>query len=445
MFIFSLRNTIETMSFNVPPVTAHALDYVHFLNDCPSSFHTAHAVAARLEEIGFARQEETQPWSASAGGHVLVREGAVIAWVVPQKVSDNPGYRIVGAHTDSPWLVLKPNASTVTVDGWNQIGAELYGGLLMNSWLDRELSIAGRVFDKDGNERLVRTGALARIPQLAIHFDRSVNEALKLDRQVHMRPVWGVGRGKEANVLDIVARDAGLETAEDIVSYDLNLIPSQGAGFFGVDGEFVAAGRQDNLSSVHSGLVALEQLMADGTPEDGDIIVFACFDHEEIGSESTTGAAGPLMEDVLRRTAFALGHDYEGYAQMIARSIQISADAAHSIHPNYPGAHDPDTHPIMGAGPALKINANQRYATNARGVAVWKKAAAQAEAHVQEFVSNNSSPCGSTIGPISATRLGVPTVDVGIPLLSMHSAREMAHVDDLFQLTAILRVFWVQD
>lgn len=429
----------------MPPVTSHALDYVDFLNDCPSSFHAAHAVAARLEEAGFVRQDETQPWDASPGGHVLICEGAVIAWVVPRNLSENAGYRIVGAHTDSPWLVLKPNASTVTVDGWNQIGAELYGGLLMNSWLDRELSIAGRVFDAEGREHLVRTGALARIPQLAIHLDRTVNESLTLDRQLHMRPVWGVGRGSDANVLDIVARNAGLNSAADIISYDLNLIPSQGAAFFGADGEFVAAGRQDNLSSVHSGLVALERLVNEGIPENGDILVFACFDHEEIGSESTTGAAGPLMEDVLRRTAEALGYGYDGYARMIARSIQISADATHSIHPNYPGVHDPDTHPVMGRGPALKINANQRYATNARGIAVWKKAAAQAEVPVQEFVGNNSSPCGSTIGPISATRLGVTTVDVGIPLLSMHSAREMAHVDDLFQLTSILRVFWAQN
>lgn len=433
------------MSLSLPPVTAHALDYVDFLNDSPSSFHAAHTVAARLGEAGFIRQDETQAWDVRPGGHVLIREGAVIAWVVPEHVDEHTAFRIVGAHTDSPWLVLKPNASTVTVAGWNQIGAELYGGLLMNSWLDRELSIAGRVFDRDGNERLVRTGALARIPQLAIHLDRSVNDSLKLDRQQHMRPVWGIGRGHSADVLDIVARDAGLETAADIVSYDLNLIPSQGAGFFGAEGEFVAAGRQDNLSSVHSGLVALERLVSTGVLTTSDVLVFVCFDHEEIGSESTTGAAGPLLEDVLKRTAFALGRDYDGYAQMVARSVQISADAAHSVHPNYASVHDPDTYPVMGQGPALKLNANQRYATNARGVMVWKKAAELAGVTVQEFVSNNSTPCGSTIGPISATRLGVPTVDVGIPLLSMHSAREMSHVDDLFNLTAILRAFWAQN
>lgn len=433
---------MDIMSFSVPPVTAHALDYINFLNDCPSSFHAAHVVAARLEEAGFTPQDETQPWDASPGGHVMVRDGAVIAWVVPRNINEETAFRIVGAHTDSPWLVLKPNASTVSVAGWNQIGAELYGGLLMNSWLDRELSIAGRVFTADGAEHLVRTGALARIPQLAIHLDRSVNDGMKLDRQQHMKPVWGIGRGDDANILDIVARDAGLESAADIVSYDLNLIPSQGAGFFGVDGEFVAGGRQDNLSSVHAGLVAMENLAKDGVPDVGDVRVFACFDHEEVGSESSTGAAGPLMGEVLQRTAYVLGRDFDGYSRMIARSIQISADATHSIHPNYAGVHDPDTYPTMGAGPAVKINANQRYATNARGIVTWRRAAKAAGAQVQEFVSNNASPCGSTIGPISATRLGVTTVDAGIPLLSMHSAREMAHVDDLLNLSEILGAYW---
>lgn len=431
-----------TMSFTVPPVTANTLDYISFLNDSPSSYHAAHTVAGRLEDLGFVRQDETQPWDASPGGHVLIREGAVVAWVVPQSIASDVAFRIVGAHTDSPALTLKPTASAHTADGWNQIAAEIYGGMLLNSWLDRELAIAGRVFTHDGREILLRTGALARIPQLAIHLDRTVNDGLKLDRQAHMRPVWAVGKGSDADVLDIVARDAGLESREEILSYDLVLVPAQGAGVFGADGEFVAAGRQDNLSSVHAGLVALENLATDGLPESGDILIFACFDHEEVGSESVTGAAGPLLEDVLRRTAQALGRDGEGYAQMIRRSVQVSADAAHSVHPNYPGHHDPDTRPMMGAGPVAKINANQRYATDARSLAIWRRAAQTAGISVQEFVSNNAMPCGSTIGPIAATRLGISTVDVGVPLLSMHSAREMSHVDDQYGLTQVLRAFW---
>lgn len=430
------------MSFSVPPVQANALDYIGFLGDSPSSYHAAHTVAARLEEHGCVRQDETQPWDASPGGHVLIREGAVVAWVVPQNVDEATGFRIVGAHTDSPWLTLKPTPSTRTADGWGQLGVEIYGGMLLNSWLDRELAIAGRVFTADGREVLVRTGALARIPQLAIHLDRSVNDGLKLDRQQHMHPVWAVAEGSERDVMEIVARDAGLSGAEEIVSYDLVLIPSEGAGVFGADGEFIAAGRQDNLSSVHAGLVACENVLKQGIPAGGDILVFACFDHEEVGSDSRTGAGGPLLENVLHRTALALGKTEDEYAQMIARSVQISADAAHSVHPNYPSHHDPDTRPMMGSGPVAKINANQRYATDGRSLAMWREAARSARVPVQEFVSNNSMPCGSTIGPITATRLGISTVDVGIPLLSMHSAREMSHVDDQYSLMQILASFW---
>lgn len=433
------------MTFTISPLHANTLDYIDFLADSPSSYHAARVVADRLIDAGCVLQDETQPWDASPGGHVLIREGAVVAWVVPQNLGDNGGFRIVGAHTDSPALTLKPNASTKTSDGWGQIGVEIYGGMLLNSWLDRELAIAGRVFTADGRELLVRTGALARIPQLAIHLDRGVNDGLKLDRQAHMRPVWAVGAGADEDVMDIVARDAGLSSASEIVSSDLVLVPSEGGGTFGVDGEFVAAGRQDNLSSVHAGLVALEGLLKQGVPDSGDVLVFACFDHEEVGSESVTGAAGPLLEDVLRRTAGALGRDVDGFARMIRQSVQVSADAAHSVHPNYPGHHDPDTRPMMGAGPVVKINANQRYATNARGVAVWRQAVREAGVQDQEFVSNNAMPCGSTIGPIAATRLGVTTVDVGIPLLSMHSAREMSHVEDQFALTRILSAFWTMN
>ncbi len=316
--------------------------------------------------------------------------------------------------------------------------------MLINSWLDRELALAGRVITHDGRELLVRTGALARIPQLAIHLDRTVNsEGLTLKRQQHMHPIWAVD-APGANILDIIARDAGLESAADIASYDIVTIPQQGAGFFGVNGEFIASGRQDNLSSVHAGLVALETVISEGIPTDGDVRVFACFDHEEIGSHSRTGAAGPLLSDVLTRTAHALGRDAEGLARMIAASFCVSADAAHSVHPNYGERHDPDTRPMMGRGPVIKINANQSYATDATGIARWKQVCDAAGVPVQEFVSNNDVPCGSTIGPITATRLGIRTVDVGIPLLSMHSAREMAHVNDQYALTTALAEYWKQ-
>ena len=452
------------------PVQTHAVDYTQFLADSPTAFHAADLVAQRLVDAGFSRQVESEPWDSSPGGHVLVRDGAVVAWLVPVDVPEGAGFRIVGAHTDSPMLALKPHASTTTPDGWGQLGVEVYGGLPWNSWLDRELAVAGRLLTVDGHELLVRTGALARIPQLAIHLDRDVNRGgLTLDPQRHLHPLWTVDE-PGADVLDVVARDAGLDAPEQIAAADLFLVPSQGPGFFGSRGQFVAAGRQDNLSSVHAGLTALERivgvsvLMDAGTidegdapaltprpaggpeiPESGDVLVLACFNHEEVGSSTRAGAAGPLLEDVLRRTAAALdrGRDAEGVARMLASSSCLSSDAGHSVHPNFADRHDPDTRPVLGRGPMLKLNANQRYATSAPGAALWARTCAAAGIDHQEFVSNNAQPCGSTIGPVTATRLGVLTVDVGVGLLSMHSAREMSHVEDLRALSLALEAYWL--
>ncbi|MFD1102634.1 M18 family aminopeptidase [Schaalia naturae] len=424
------------------PAQSHAVDYAHFLADSPTSFHAADLVAQRLVDAGFARQDERRPWDASPGGHVMVRDGAALAWVVPATVAEDAGFRIVGAHTDSPMFSLKPNPSTTTPDGWGQLGVEVYGGMIWNSWLDRELAVAGRVLTRDGRQVLVRTGALARIPQLAIHLDRSVNpDGLRLDPQRHLHPVWTVDR-PGADVMDIVARDAGLASAADIAAADLFLVPSQGPGFFGPEGEFLASGRQDDLSSVHAGLTALERIAGAGLPRAGDVAVLACFDHEEVGSSTRSGAAGPVLEDVLRRTAGALGRDADEAARMLAASSCVSSDAGHAVHPNYPDRHDPDTRPVMGRGPMLKINASRRYATDAVGTALWNRACEAAGVAHQKFVSSNAVPCGSTIGPITATRLGVTTVDVGIALLSMHSAREMSHVDDLAGLSRAIEAYW---
>ena len=425
-----------------PELDSNTLDYLHFLADSPTPYHAASLVAQRLEDAGFTRQSETEPWDASPGGHVMVRGGAVMAWMVPQNVTDSSGFRIVGAHTDSPAFTLKPSPQTTTSDGWGQIEVEVYGGMIMNSWLDRELCVAGRLIMASGEEILVRTAPLARIPQLAIHLNRGVNDSLHLDPQKHLHPVWTVDT-PDASLMDTIARAAGLKNANEVVSFDLICTPSQGPATFGSEAQFVAAGRQDNLSSVHPALAALENIAGMGIPEGGDIIVLSCFDHEEVGSESRTGAAGPILEDVLRRTAWALGRDEDGYARMIASSTCVSADAAHSVHPNYPEVHDPSHHPVMGRGPVLKINAKQRYATNGVGIALWKRACKRAGASSQDFVSNNASPCGTTIGPITATRLGIETVDVGVGLLSMHSAREMSHVQDLLDLRKVLAAYWL--
>ncbi|MEL4161454.1 M18 family aminopeptidase [Corynebacterium bovis] len=419
------------------PSTAFATDFIDFIEASPSSYHAAAEVAHRLDGAGYVRREETEPWDASPGGHYVVRGGAVVAWWVPAEASpETSGFRIVGSHTDSPGFVLKPQGD-LTSHGWNQAGVEVYGGPVLASWLDRELALAGRIVLADGTEQLVDTGPVLRIPHLAVHLDRSVNTSLTLDRQRHMQPVFAVG-DPTVEILDVIADAATGVAPEDIVGHDLITVDTQRGRVFGARSDFIAAGRMDNLTSVFASLDALAAVGDDAT----DIAVLAAFDHEEVGSSTAEGACGPLLETVLRRTATALGADADGVHAMFARSTCVSADAAHSVHPNHPEKHDPVNAPVMNAGPVLKVNASRRYATDGRTTALWRQACREAGVPCQVFAGNNDVPCGSTIGPLTATRLGVPTVDVGVPLLSMHSAREMAGVDDLRWFRDALAAYW---
>ena len=416
---------------------AHLAAFADFILDSPSSYHAAAAVAARLEGEGFERLDERDDWPAGPGRRVVVRDGAVIAWVQPDAATPSTPYRILGAHTDSPSFKLKPGASTSS-EGLLQAGVEVYGGPLLNSWLDRELELAGRIVTRDGDEHLVRTGPMLRIPQLAIHLDRDVNKGLALDKQRHMQPVWGAGTGR-----DLLGQLAGLAgvAADEIDGHDLLLADTQAPERFGHDDALFAAGRMDNLSSVYAGLVALLAAPADA----GHVSVLAAFDHEELGSESRSGASGPFLEDVLERVAAGLGAGGNERRRAFADSWLLSSDSGHAVHPNYPERHDPANRPVLGGGPLLKLNANQRYASDAVGSAMWARVCRQAGVRTQPFVSNNQIPCGTTIGPLSATRLGIRTVDVGPPLLSMHSARELAHVDDLVGLASAVTAFFAPE
>lgn len=410
-------------------------DFLDFVAASPSSYHAAAEVAGRLAADGFARQDETAAWDARPGGHVLVRGGAVLAWWVPEDASPESGFRIIGSHTDSPGFTLKPNPET-TAFGWQQAAVEVYGGPILHSWFDRELTFAGRVVLADGSQRLVSTGPVARIPNLAIHLDRSTE--LKVDRQQHTQPIVAT---TGTTVLDAVAEAAGVD-AQDIYGHDLITCDAQRGEVFGADAEFLAAGRLDNLTSVHASLIALQRAIASGDTG-SDVLVLAAFDHEEVGSASVNGAAGPVLEQVLTRTATALGADEDARHRMIARSTCVSADAAHAVHPAHAGKHDPTHQPMIGRGPVTKINGNQRYASSPDTVAWWEVACRAAGVSSQTFVGNNSVPCGSTIGPITATRLGIPTVDVGVPLLSMHSARELVGVQDQLWFADALEAYLI--
>lgn len=412
------------------------IDYFsEFVEASPSSYHAAAALAAALEVEGFTRHDETSAWEASQSESrgFVVRDGAVIAWRAGASITATSPVRVLGCHTDSPGFVLKPQPD-FAAEGWAQLGVEIYGGPLLNSWLDRDLALAGRVVTRDGTEHLVRTEAVARIPQLAIHLDREANSGLTLDRQRHTQPIIGVGAVSVAALLG----EAAAVDAADIVGVDVRLADAQAPSRIGASRELLASPRLDNLSSVVAALVAL--LETDPAP--GTLSVLAAFDHEELGSETRSGACGPFLEDVLGRLRAGLGAGVEDAARAMADSWCVSADAGHAVHPNYPEKHDPRVRPRAGAGPMLKANANQRYASDAHGAALWQRACGAAGVPTQEFVSNNDVPCGSTIGPLTATRLGIRTVDVGVPLLSMHSARELAHVDDLHGLARAVSAFF---
>ncbi|GAA1718266.1 M18 family aminopeptidase [Isoptericola hypogeus] len=420
---------------------AHAEDLGAFVTASPSSYHAAAEIARRAESAGFTRLDEAAAWDLAAGGrYVVVRDGAAIAVVVPPSADATTPFTILGTHTDSPGFKLKPRPTTGRAN-WVQAGVEVYGGPLLNSWLDRELELAGRVVTKDGVEHLVRTGPFARIPQLAVHLDRSVNDGMALDKQRHTQPVFGLGDVADADVLAALAatadpstgsgESAGVDPA-DVLGYDVVVADTQPPRAFGAGEALWASGRLDNLLSTHAALAAL--LDADPAALTG-VGVLAAFDHEEIGSGSRSGAAGPFLEDVLRRVSAGLGAGDEERHRAFAASLCVSSDVGHAVHPNYPERHDPANHPVAGGGPILKINANQRYATDAHGAARWQAACAAAGVPSQEFVSNNTIPCGSTIGPITATRLGIRVVDVGAAILSMHSARELTAVVDPWYLS----------
>ncbi|WP_432092364.1 M18 family aminopeptidase [Streptomyces sp. bgisy100] len=418
----------------------HTDDLITFLAGSPSPYHAVASAAARLEKAGFRQVEETAAWDGSTGGKYVLRGGAIVAWYVPENARPETPFRIVGAHTDSPNLRVKPIPDTGS-HGWRQIAVEIYGGTLLNTWLDRDLGLSGRLTLRDGSHRLVAVDRpLLRVPQLAVHLDRSVNsEGLKLDKQRHMTPIWGLGDPREGDLIRFVAGEAGVP-ADDVTGWDLMVHSVEPPAYLGRDRELLAGPRMDNLLSVHAATAALAAVATSGQ-ELTHIPVLAAFDHEENGSQSDTGADGPLLGNVLERSVFARGGSYEDRARAFAGTICLSSDTGHAVHPNYAERHEPGHHPMPGGGPILKVNVNQRYATDGSGRAVFVDACDRAGVPWQSFVSNNSMPCGTTIGPITAARHGIATVDIGVAILSMHSARELCGAEDPYLLANALSAF----
>lgn len=419
-------------------------DLLDFLHQSPSPFHAVASAVRRLESAGFSELRTQDSWRELAAGRYYLRNGdsCLFAFVLPRKTPR--GFRIVGAHTDSPNLRLKPHAA-YTKEGYGQLGVEVYGGVLLNSWLDRDLGIAGRVMVADGDggvqSKLVRIDRpLARVPQLAIHLDREVNDkGVVLNKQEHLAPIWTQGTVDLMDLSRLVAGELGL-AAEDVLLHDLMLYDLTAPTLAGRNQEFLLSARLDDQAMCHAAVRAL--LDSCEGAEDGEMLpLISLLDHEEVGSQSAQGAGSAAVPHLLERLAASRGLDREGYLRMLASSTCISADMSHAVHPNYVDRHEARHRPQMNGGPVLKINSQQRYATSAKGGAEFVRLCRAADIPHQTYVHRTDLPCGSTIGPITSTLLGMETIDIGNPMLSMHSAREMGGAKDPELMGRVLAAF----
>ncbi|MBR9869655.1 MAG: M18 family aminopeptidase [Gammaproteobacteria bacterium] len=412
-------------------------DLLQFLNASPTPWHAVNTMKERLEASGFERLDERDEWALEQGkSYYAIRNGSsIIAFRTGKKGAENSGIRMVGAHTDSPCLKVKPNPE-VRRKGYFQLGVEVYGGVLLNPWFDRDLSLAGRVtvLDEHGKVQDVLIDfkkPVAIIPSLAIHLDREANSNRSVNAQTDLPPLLMQASETEtfSDLLkEQIANESGLK-ASKVLGYELSFYDAQDAALVGLREDFLASARLDNLLSCYIGL----QSLLDTSGDEAALLV--CNDHEEVGSVSAEGAQGPFLGEVLERWCGA------GKGRAIARSMMISADNAHGVHPNFMDKHDENHGPILNQGPVIKVNHNQRYATNSRSAALYRHISDELGLPHQTFVVRSDMGCGSTIGPLTAANLGVTTLDIGVPQFAMHSIRELIGVQDGFTLYQVLKEF----
>lgn len=402
-----------------------------FLKNSPTPFHAARSLAISLEKAGFKALNEADSWSLIEGEkyYITKNDSSLIAFVYAKDISEN-GISMVGAHTDSPALKLKPN-SVIHKKGYIQLGVEVYGGVLLNPWFDRDLSIAGRVSGLNTKGELEHIlvdfkDPVAIIPSLAIHLDREANTSHSINAQTDIPPII-MQSEEEISFEDILKEKSGLH---EILDFELLFYDTQEPAFIGFKKEFLASARLDNLLSCYVGLKAICEASSNS--------LLICSDHEEVGSASSSGAAGPFLEMFLKRII----QGNEDYARMINASMMISADNAHAVHPNFSAKHDENHAPLLNHGPVIKTNANQRYASNSETVSMFKIMCKESDVAYQSFVTRTDMACGSTIGPITATKLGIKTIDVGLPTFAMHSIRETAGAFDAYSLYKVLKKYF---
>ncbi len=408
-------------------------ELLNFLSSSPTPFHATLSLAKELEEAGFQKLNEADIWNLNLGEkyYVTRNDSSLIAFVYTHNLSEK-GISMLGAHTDSPALKLKPN-TVIHKKGYIQLGVEVYGGALLNPWFDRDLSIAGRVSGLNSAGKLEHKlidfkRPVAIIPSLAIHLDKEANKNRSINAQTDIPPIM-MQSSEEISFTDILLQESDLK---EILDFELLFYDTQAPAFIGLKNEFLASSRLDNLLSCYVGLQAIKE----SSLEKSTLLV--CSDHEEVGSESTSGAGGTFLHSVLQR----LCPKPEAYARMVNASMMISADNAHGVHPNFISKHDENHGPLLNHGPVIKINANQRYASNSQTVSEFKLLCKKAGVTFQSFVTRTDMGCGSTIGPITATKIGVKTIDIGLPTFAMHSIRETAGNADAFNLYKVLKEYF---
>ncbi|MEJ6743646.1 MAG: M18 family aminopeptidase [Porticoccaceae bacterium] len=410
-------------------------DLMVFLDASPTPFHAVRCMSELLAKSGFTELNESDNWTLKTGDkHFLSRNGSsIIAFTVGSTPLTTAGLRMTGAHTDSPCLMVKPQPE-IAVKGYLQLGVEVYGGALLNPWFDRDLSIAGRLVYRNKRQQLKQTlvdfkRPVAIIPSLAIHLDRKANSDRTVNAQTDLPPLLMM-TDKAESFRELLA-DEFLLDGEEVLDYEMCLYDTQGAAMLGINNELLASARLDNLLSCFATTQALIQADATNT------CLMVCNDHEEVGSVSAVGADGPFLEAVVARLT-----ESDERNAVIDKSLMISCDNAHAVHPNYPSTHDSLHSPRLNGGPVIKVNVKQRYATTSLTASLFRQLCADVDVPVQSFVSRSDTACGSTIGPITAARLGVATLDVGIPQLAMHSCREVTGSLDAARLTDVLAAFF---
>ena len=410
-----------------------------FLDGSPTPFHAVATLSQMLGKAGFQGLNEAEDWTLERGGKYFVtRNGSsIIAFVVGQNDLATAGIRMAGAHTDSPCLMVKPNPELVR-NGYYQLGVEVYGGALLNPWFDRDLSLAGRLVYSDKNGQLKQTlinfnDPIAVVPSLAIHLDREANKGRSINPQTDISPI--LMQAEEGEDFHVMLAQRFLSDGDKVLDYELCFYDVQGAATVGLKKEFFASARLDNLLSCFVGAKAL--LAADGT----NTALLVCNDHEEVGSVSSAGANGPFLESVFDRLC---SHDASATnkSRILDRSLFISCDNAHAVHPNYLLKHDEKHSPVLNGGPVIKVNSTQRYATNGVTASFFRQMCSDENVPVQTFVARGDMGCGSTIGPVTSAKLGVQTLDVGIPQLAMHSCRELTGTLDPERLARVLKAFY---